>query len=72
LSRSRDSIYRGLLASDRIKSVTIDTRSDERSFNFDFDNVSRSAIVPAIPEPATWILVAVAVSLIQLHRRYLP
>jgi hypothetical protein len=56
---SGGALYRGFLASEGIKSITIDTETDIGGFNFEFDNVSRGAIVPVIPEPATWLLVLV-------------
>jgi hypothetical protein len=52
--------YRGFLADEKIQSIAVDTRSATSSFNFELDNVSRSAIEPAIPEPASWLLAALA------------
>jgi hypothetical protein len=61
--------YRGFVAAEGIKSIAINTDTPFGASNNSFDNVSRSAIVPAIPEPATWVLVIAATSLLTLRRR---
>jgi hypothetical protein len=56
---SGNKFYRGFLASERIKSIVIDSRSDIGWFKFEIDNVSRGIILPVVPETRTLILCGV-------------